>query len=214
MEPTLPTLAMELVELIAHFLEPTDLSSLRLACKNLHRKSLYSFGACFTTFRTDLSLKSLQKLQVISEDDNLRLYVQKLLIKPREGETLGQGFQWDRHSSGHLEGHLPGLEKLQYLLAHNLPNCRSFHIFTLGGEEDESDALTPSDVVALILRIVPSISIDASRSLPLKSFIVDFTSPIVGIQFHGDGTLYANRLLQSRSTNSIYAKRFQVWQYR
>ena len=156
-EPTLPTLAIELVELIAHFLKPNDLSFLRLACKNLHRKSLHSFGACFTTFRTDFSSKSLQKLQVISEDDNLRLYVQKLLIKPREGETLGQGFQWDRHSSGHLEGHLPGLEKLRYLLAHNLPNCRSFHIFTLGG--DESDALTPSDVVALILRIVPSISI-------------------------------------------------------
>ena len=106
MEPTLPTLAIKLVELIARFLGPTDLSFLRLACKNLHRKSLHSFGACFTTFRTDFSSKSLQKLQVISEDDNLRLYVQKLLIQPREGETLGQGFQWDRHSSGHLEGQI------------------------------------------------------------------------------------------------------------
>ena len=43
---------------------------------------------------------------------------------------------------------------------------------------------------------------------------MDFKSPIVGIQFRGDGTLYAKRLLQSRSTNSIYAKRLQMWQYR
>ena len=179
MGPTLHTLATELVELIARFLGPADFCSLRSACKNLHQKSLHSFGAFFTTIRTDLSQRSLQKLQLISEDDTLRLYVQKLLIKPIEGEILGQGFQWDRHSSGHLEGRLPGLEKLQYLLAHNLPNCRSFHIFTLGGEEDESDALTSSDVVALMLRIVPSISIDAPTSLPLKSFIVDFTSPIM-----------------------------------
>ena len=191
-----------------------DFCSLRLASKNLHQKSLHSFGAFFTTIRTDLSQRSLQKLQLISEDDTLRLYVQKLLIKPVEGEILGQGFQWDRHSSGHLEGRLPGLEKLQYLLAHNLPNCRSFHIFTLGGEEDESDALTSSDVVALMLRIVPSISIDAPTSLPLKSFIVDFTSPIMDIQSRGDGTIYARRLLQDRNTNSICAKRLQMGQYR
>ena len=202
------------MELIARFLGPADFCSLRLACKNLHQKSLHSFGAFFTTIRTDLSQRSLQKLQLISEDDNLRSHVQRLLIKPVEGETLGQDFQWHRHSSGHLEGHLPGLDKLQYLLAHNLPNCRSFHIFTLGGEEDESDALTPSDVVALMLRIVPSISIDASMSLPLKSFIVDFTSPIMDIQTHSDGTIYAKRLLQDRGTNSICAKRLQMGQYR
>ena len=200
MEPTLPTLAIELVELIARFLEIADFCSLRLTCKNLRKKSLHSFGALFTTIRTDLSQKSLHKLQVISEDENLRLYVQKLLVKPVEGETLGQGFQWHRHSSGHLEGHLPGLVKLQYLLTHNLPKCRSFHIFTLGGEEDESDTLTPSDVVALILRTVATFSIDASMSLPLKSFIVDFSSPIVG--------------LRSRNDNSIHAKRLQMWQYR
>ena len=198
MEPTLPALATELVELIACWLGPADLCSLRLVCKSLRQKSIRLFGACFTTVRTDLSQKSLQKLQEISEDDNLRLYVQKLLIKQNEHEKLGQGFQWHRHSSGYLEAPLPGLEKLQYLLAHNLPNCRSFNIYGCG-PKNKPDAFTPTDVVALILRMVPFLSIEASNSLPVKSFIMDCASPTVAWTPCGD---------------IIDAKRLQMWQYR
>ena len=75
MKPTLPTLATELVELIACWLGPTDLCSLRLGCNDLRQKSLRSFGACFTAIRTNLSQKSLPRLQEISEGDILRLYV-------------------------------------------------------------------------------------------------------------------------------------------
>ena len=201
MNPTLPTLATELVELIACWLEPADLCPLRLVCKNLHQKSICLFGACFTTVRTDLSQKSLQKLQEISENDNLRLHVQELLIKGNKPEELGQGFQWHRHSSGYLEAPMPGFEKLQYLLTHNLPNCRSFHIWGPGcGPKDEFDAFTPNDVIALILRMIPSLSIEAPNSLPVKSFIVDGIPPDM-----------VDRL---SPTGTIDAKRLQMWQYR
>lgn len=196
MEPTLPTLATELVELIACWLGPADLCSLRLVCKDLRQKSKCVFGACFTTIRIDYSQKSLQKLQQISEVDNLRLYVQKLLIKGREREELGRGFQWQRHSSGYLEAPLPGFEKLQYLLAHNLPNCRSFHIWGRGcGPHDKFDTFRFNDMVALILRMVPFLSIEASNSLPVKSFILGCTTPDhVGRPRHGNGIVDVKRL--------------------
>jgi len=151
---TLPTLPIEVVELIAHALEPNQLFSLRLVCKQLHQKTLHPFGTCFTTIRTDLSRKSLQKLQAVSENAQLQQHVQILLVIKGEDDTLGRGFQWHRHSSGHTEAPLPGLEKLQDILVHNLPNCRSFHIRSLGGSDDESNDLTPSDAIAIILSIV------------------------------------------------------------
>ena len=201
MEPTLPTLATELVELIASWLEPTDLCSLRLVCKNLRQKSIRVFGACFTTVRTDLSQKSLQKLQEISENENLRLYVQTLLIKGNKRKGLGRGFQWHRPFSGHLEALLPGLEMLQYLLAHKLPNCRSFHIYDQDWPRKfVYDPFIPSDVVGLILRVVPSLGVDASKSPPVKSFIVDFSSPCVDVTPSCTGSVDANRL--------------HMWQYR
>ena len=206
MKPTLPKLATELVELIACWLGPADLCSLRLVCNDLRQKSIRSFGASFATIRTDLSRKSLQKLQVISEDDNLRLHVQTLVILQCKGEKLGQDFLWHRHSSGYLEAPLPGLEKLQYLLAHNLPNCRSFHIYKPGGVKTDYDAITTSDVVALILRIVPSISNDHSNSLPVKSFIVGPTSPTVVVTPRFTGTIDAKRVQMLRYRRASFQK--------
>ncbi|KAI9880797.1 MAG: hypothetical protein M1830_000233 [Pleopsidium flavum] len=86
--------------------------------------------------------------------------------------------------SGHTEAPLPGFEQLQDILVHNLPNCRSFHIRSLGGSDDKSDDLTPSDAIAITLSIV------AHSSLPVKSFIVDYGS------------------------GQVDAKRLQMWQYR
>ena len=181
---TLSTLPIEVVELIVHTLEPNQLFSLRLVCKKLHRKTLHPFRTYFTTIRTDLSRKSLQKLQAVSGNAQLQQHVQTLLIIKSEDDNLGRGFQWHRHPSDHIEAPLPGLEKLQDILVHSLPNCRSFRIRSLGGSDNESDDLTPSDAIAIILSIV------ATTSLPVKSFTVDF----------GRG--------------QVDAKRLQIWQYR
>ncbi len=169
--PILPTLATELVEIVSHYLERTDLFSLRLVCKALYEKSLCTFGAQLTTIRTDLSQASLQRLQALSTHD-LRLCVKRLLIEPREHEKLGQGFQWHRCSSGHLDVLSPGPQALGHLVAHNLPNCRSLHIRSPGGTEDGPDTLTHSDAVGFFLLLVPSLP----TTSPVTSFIVDTTA--------------------------------------
>lgn len=92
MSPTLPTIATELVELVSHCLERTDLLSLRLVRKGLHQKSFCAFGALFTTIPTDLSLGSLQKLQAIGTH-RLRLCVKKLLIEADRDGMFGQDVQ-------------------------------------------------------------------------------------------------------------------------
>ena len=170
--PTLPTLATELVEIISHCSEPTDLLSLRLACKQLHQKSLHAFGTLLATVRTDLSQLSLQKLRVLYTPE-LRFYVKRLLIEPGVDGQLGQGLQWHRHCSDPLDVLLPGPQTLQHLLEHDLPNCRSLHIRGIGGTEDESDALTHSEAVGLNLLLVQSLA----TTSPVTSFIVNTRSP-------------------------------------
>ena len=169
--PSLLTLATELVEIISHCLEPNDLLSLRLACKQLYQKSLCAFGTLLATVRTDLSQLSLQRLRVLYTPE-LRLYVKRLLIEPGIDGKLGQGLQWHRHCSDLLDLLSPGAQTLQHVLEHDLPNCRSLHIRGIGGTEDESDALTHSDAVGLTFLLVPSLA----TILPVTSFIVDTRS--------------------------------------
>ena len=168
MGPTLPKLATELVELVSHCLERADILSLRLVCKELYQKSLCAFGALFNTIRTDLSQTSSQRLRAICSHE-MHLYVKTLLIEAGDDGRLGQGVRWRRHSSDHLNMLSPGPQTLQHLLVHNLPNCRSFHIRSPGGMEDESAPLTVSHAVGLILLLVPSLP-TTSR---VNSFIVD-----------------------------------------
>ena len=179
---TLPTLATELVELISHFLERTDLLSLRLVNKELHQKSFSAFHNLFTTIRTDLSLTSLEKIQAICTH-GLGLYVRNLLLEAGDDGEFGHDAQWSRHSLDHLDILSPGPQKLRNLLTHGLMNCRSFHICIPGGMEDESHAITPSDAVGLILLLIPSLP----TTSPVSSFAVSFRS-------HGTSFLDAKRL--------------------
>ena len=165
--PTLPTIATELVEMVIHYLERTDLCSLRPVCKELHNKSLCAFGTLLATIRTNLSQTSLQRLRVLDKAE-LRLCVKRLLIEPDEDGKLGQGLQWHRDHSGDLDVLSPGPQTLQHVLAHKLPNCRSLHIRSPGGTEDVSDALTHSDAVGLLLLLIPTLA----TTSPVNSFIV------------------------------------------
>ena len=179
---TLPTLATELVELVSHFLERTDLLSLRLVNKVLHQKSFSAFHALFTTIRTDLSLTSLEKIQAICTH-GLNLYVKNLLLEAGDDGKFGNGAQWSRHSLDHLDMLSPGPQTLQHLLTYDLVNCRSFHICIPGGMEDESHAITPSDAVGLVLLIIPCLP----TTSPVSSFAVSSRS-------HGTSFLDAKRL--------------------
>ena len=194
--PILPTLATELVEILSHCLERTDLLSLRLVCKVLYQKSLCTFGALLTTIRTDLSQTSLQRLRALSTHD-LRLYVKRLLIEPGDNGKFGQSLQWHRHSSAHLDVLSPGPQMLEHLLVHDLPNCRSLHIRSPGGTEDESETLTNSDVVGLVLLLVPSFP----TTSPVNSFIVDTRA-------HGDSFLDAKKLPMAQLRQPSF---FHAW---
>ena len=179
----LSSLAIEIIELIATALDPTDLCSFRGVCKELNWKSLHYFGqTCFTTVETNLSRASLQKLQNISVATPLKYYVQRLHVskspiiqaKHRRGWDLGDGHEtdlWPRCPSGYLEPPLPrGAQILRDVLVKGLVHCRSFKVSGPGdyGEAPRYNAyksghLTPTDAAGVILAVV------ADSSLPIKS---------------------------------------------
>ncbi|KAL9129284.1 MAG: hypothetical protein Q9217_002231 [Psora testacea] len=184
MASKLPALVVDVIQLIASALEPTDLFSFRLVCKELNQKTLYHFGrTCLKILRTDLSRNSLQELKDFSGNEQLGSCVQTLLIKSGP-HGLGQGFPWHRHSSGYLIHPLSGVQMLQEILLNGLKNCRSFHIHSLICEEDtyDNDGVTPSDAVGIILALI------AETGLSVRSFYVDFrkqgTSRMDGKRLH------------------------------
>lgn len=169
MSSKLPTLAVEIVQLITSTLESTDLLSVRLVCRELNRKSLHHFiVTCFATVRTDLTPKSLQRLQNISESKHLAQHVEALHIKNVDG-TLERGFQWLRHPSGQLAASLVGADLLRDILVNKLVKCRSFHIdgYDEVEQRDGTDFLIPGDAVGIVLSLV------AETNLAIRSFTLE-----------------------------------------
>lgn len=176
MPSQLSLLAVEIIETIASSLDRTDLCAVRLTCKDLNRKTFHHFGrTCFTSVQTDLSHSSMQKLQSISQTEQLKHLVRKLTIDKRN-DHLGLGFHWYRAKGCDLSRYVdtclsPGVQMLRDVLS-NLVNCRSFKIRSLGGTEDhyESEYLLPSDAIDIIHSIVAEIG------LPVKSFHIAYGS--------------------------------------
>jgi hypothetical protein len=184
MSSRFPTIAIEIIELIATFLEPADLRSLRLVCRELNRKTLNSFGrANFATIQTDLSYESLERIRSISESEHFAIHVQCLHLKDSPDGIIGQGFDWPRHSSGCLVENLNGADLLRDLLSQRLLNCRSFLIYSYDDYEPrhDTDRLVPSDAVGLILSII------AEAELALQSFTIQSST-------HDNGRLDTPRL--------------------
>ena len=169
MSPKLPTLAIEIVEIITVLIDAADLRSLRLVCRELNDKTLRDFGLTnFATVQTDLSRKSLQRLQDISESEHLAVRVQYLHIKRKHDGKLGRGFDWHRHTSGCLADGPNGANLLQDILSQKLLKCRSFHIHSYDEYQPphETDCLIPSDAVGIILSVV------AKAGLALRAFTI------------------------------------------
>ena len=196
MSSRFPTLATEIIELIAIFVELADLRSLRLVCRELNRKTLNSFGlANFATIQTDLSYKSLERIRSISQSEHFALHVQSLHIKDSPDGIIGKGFDWPRHFSGCLAESLTGTDLLRDLLSQRLLNCRSFLIYSYDEYEPrhDTDRLVPSDAVGLILSIV------AEADLALQSFTVQSGH-------HGNGRLDTPRLQMPLSQTPKFVK--------
>ena len=196
MSSRFPTLAIEVIELIATFVKFADLRSLRLVCRQLNRKTLNCFGrANFATIQTDLSYKSLERIQSISKFEHLAIHVQCLNVTHTPDGIIGQGFDWPRHFSGCLAENLNGTGLLRDILSHRLLNCRSFLIYSYDEYEPryDTDRLVPSDAVGLILSIV------AEADLKLRSFTVQSSH-------HGNGRLDTPRLRMPLSQTPKFVK--------
>ena len=165
----LPTLPPEILELLSTFLPLADLRSFRLACRSISRKTLYHFALTnFATVRTDLSRSSLQRLRGISEVEQLASHVRCLHIVYRENDgKLGEGFGWSRDQWGSWGDQLEGLGSLKSVLFDKLLKCRSIRIDSYDEYEprQETDSLTPSQAVGLILSLV-------AAGLGLRSFAI------------------------------------------
>lgn len=180
------TLPVEIVESITHSLDHVDFFSLRLVCRLLGEKLAPLLARSrFTNLETNLTPKSLQRLQGIAEVDHFREYPRSLTICDRVDENvvenLGQGFFWPRNDTKRLQSlsNLPCVQTLQSLLLTRFARCRSFRICKRATEElAREDRIGPSDAVNIILHIV------TEAGLPIQSFWTDF---------HGH-RIYAERL--------------------
>ena len=174
MSSRFPTLATEIIELIATFLELVDLRFLCLVSRELNRKTLTSFGgANFATIQTDLSYESLERIRTISKSEHFARHVHCLRVKAPPDGIIGKGFPWPRHSSGCLAEHLNGADLLRDLLSQCLLNCRSFVIYNFKPPHD-TDCLVPNNAVDLILSIVARADI-ALQSFTVRHSPLDYT---------------------------------------
>ncbi|CAI7660790.1 unnamed protein product [Penicillium viridicatum] len=112
----LPSLPVELVELIADLLDADGLIALRLVCRELQRKTFHHFGQrFFSSIKTDLSGESLSRINALSQNVALRPYVNGLAFMLQNG--VGRGLVWDRHPWGPISGPLE-VEAIRSLQGH------------------------------------------------------------------------------------------------
>ncbi|KAJ5209340.1 hypothetical protein N7449_003719 [Penicillium cf. viridicatum] len=161
-----PSLPVELVELIAGFLDADGLLALRLVCRGLQRKTFHHFAQrFFSSIKTDLSGESLHRINALSQNVSLRPYVNGLAFMLQNG--VGRGLVWDRHPWGPISAPLEveAIRSLRDNLIQNLTNCRSFFIFCRYPEgHPDMSHVTITDAVAVFFALV----VDAR--LPVSSF--------------------------------------------
>ncbi|KAL2701272.1 hypothetical protein AAEP93_008091 [Penicillium crustosum] len=162
----LPSLPVELVELIADLLDADGLLALRLVCRGLQRKTFHHFAQrFFSSIKTDLSGESLRRINALSQNVALRPYVNGLAFMLQNG--VGRGLVWDRHPWGPISAPLEveAIRSLRDNLVQNLTNCRSFFIFCRYPEgHPDMSHVTITDAVAVFFALV----VDAR--LPVSSF--------------------------------------------
>ncbi len=173
MVPLLSALPGELIEIIASTLDLPSYRSLRLTCKGIERKVLHHFGQrYFASLPTDMTSKSLRKLQAISQTEQFRHQVRTLRVQHHphsEGPSIGQGLTWIRNGDLVDTQHSPGVKLLKGILK-QLVNCKSFKITSCTGieEYEEPEPLVCTDAIGIFLSIIAEID------LAPKSFVLDF----------------------------------------
>ncbi|KAJ5885486.1 hypothetical protein N7495_009996 [Penicillium taxi] len=156
-EIAFPSLAVELVELVAGHLDSGSLLNLRLVCWDLHDKTFHHFAQrSFASVKSNLSEESLARINALAQHQALRPYVRGLAFVLQDG--VGRGLKLDRHPWGELCNILQvkPIKRLQDNLIKNLTNCRSFFIFCRypEGQGPDMTHVTITDAVAIFFAFV------------------------------------------------------------
>ncbi|KAJ5110545.1 hypothetical protein N7532_001080 [Penicillium argentinense] len=162
----LPSLAVELTELIAQHTDDKSILSLRLVCRALQTKTFHLFARrFFATIKTDLSSESLARINALSSNVALRPYIQCLAFMLQNG--VGRGLIWSRHTWGPLSAPLEvdAIRTLRDNLITRLTKCRSFFIVCRYPEgHPDMKHVTVTDAVAVFFALV------VEARLPVSSF--------------------------------------------
>lgn len=159
-----PTLPVELIEIIAEFLDSNGLLRLRLTCRELNEKTFnYVTHRLFSRIWTDFSEQSLARINALCQHP--RHYVQGLAIVLHT--EIGHGLDWNRHPWGPLSApmDIEPLRRLRDNLFHSLINCRSFYVYCEYPEGQAGfDRMTVTDALAVFFALV------VEAKVPVSSF--------------------------------------------
>ncbi|KAL4785563.1 hypothetical protein BJX76DRAFT_324168 [Aspergillus varians] len=169
-------LPLELLLEISASLDSPALCSFRLTCKSLYDCTLPQFCKIYLEIvKTDLSLASLQRLNMLSQDPRLCSHVCSLYINGMDEDILGSGLKWERHASGLIVTPQESIQQWQDTLL-RLVNCQSFRLYKHFTPERPSppNILTPCDTITILLSIITAIE------RPLREFSILFKPPNCG----------------------------------
>ncbi|KAJ0421516.1 hypothetical protein BJY00DRAFT_312121 [Aspergillus carlsbadensis] len=179
-------LPVELVELIATFLDDDALFTFRTTCRYIARCTHFYFVRThLAVLCTDLSTRSFNRLENLAADPDMVRHVETLVVKQQKqistwtkpserpkkrtrwrGPRIGNGLVWKRLESGLLD-----LDQEAVLAWHRmlrrLVKCRAFRVstgvFRSTGEEPgykpvrtPGNGLSGSEALAIILQLIPT----------------------------------------------------------
>ena len=182
----LPTLPLEIVEMICDELNTPDLASLMGTCRDAYRLTIRCFAQRYTEIYTDFSQASFDHIHAIASNKVMREYVQRLVILTCE-PYLGIGVNWKWSLAGHVKNpmDMAVIKRFRDDLVMRLVHCRSFIISPIMPEglahadEDQDEQFNPDDVACILLDII------ADAPLPPKIFWygrgMNYTSDIMNI---------------------------------
>ncbi|KAL3471129.1 hypothetical protein BJX99DRAFT_263575 [Aspergillus californicus] len=177
-------LPLELVEIIGDSCLYDDLDNLRFTSRHIYHSTLCVFGKeHYQSICTNLSAKSLRRLQAVVGNKHLAKYTKSLCISNMHSE-LGQGLDWGQEET---------IQQWTDLLK-SLPNCRSFRINarTRNRRLLSAPDLTSSDALNVLLRMILEAGVKA----------VSFDVDIEGCSRLSSGRWSLNNLKQGHGINS------------
>ncbi|KAL3490055.1 hypothetical protein BJX62DRAFT_238509 [Aspergillus germanicus] len=163
--------APELIDEIAFFLNPLEISMFRLTCKYIEHSTFAHWErTCLASIQTDLSHRSFMRLSDLTMEEPLAARVKKIVVTERNHGGLGKGFKWERIlGTGYLETDQVAINMWTSLFQQfdNLTSIKVQRPYT-AWDRDEWNLLTASDAFTVIMQIMPR------AHKPITSFEMDF----------------------------------------